>query len=243
MSHLIYMYRPFISPILFPSASQALPPSLTAVSPVTSAAHPSITSLSCAFLHPNDPSCLRTYLTYFPKAITEFARYFTLLLGLFALPRYKSFLQDPSKQFNHLAKRILQMTLFVSGAIGTSWGSICLWQHFLPRTLLPTQRWFWGGFLGGFWAFLDRKRGRDGFMYSARLSIDSLWKVGVKRGWWKQGKNGDIWVFVVGLMLLNTVYEVNPAAVSSGLVRRTLGMLRGEGFVDRVKVMKDEDND
>lgn len=80
-------------------------------------------------------------------------------------------------------------------------------------------------------------------MYSARLSIDSFWKVGVKRGWWHQGKNRDVWVFVAGLMLLNTVYEVNPAAVNSGFVRRTLAMLRGEGFVDRVKVMKDGDND
>lgn len=76
-------------------------------------------------------------------------------------------------------------------------------------------------------------------MYSARLSIDSLWKVGVKRGWWNQGKNRDVWVFVAGLMILNTVYEVNPSAVSSSVVRRTLGMLRGEGFVDRVKTMKD----
>ena len=72
-------------------------------------------------------------------------------------------------------------------------------------------------------------------MASARLSIDSLWKVGVKRGWWKGVRNGDVWVFVLGLMLLNTVYEVDPKAVSGGLVRKGLGVLRGEGWVDRAE--------
>ena len=208
-----------------------------------SSAHPSITSLSCAFLHPNDPSCLRTYLTFFPAAIADFSKFFTLILGLFALPRYKSFLKDPSKELNNLAKRILRNTLFVAGAIGTSWGSICLWQYLLPRTFIPTRRWFWGGFLGGFWAFLERKAGRGTFMYSARSSIDSLWKVGVKKGWWKEGKNRDVLVFVSSLMLLNTIYEINPGAISSGVVRKTLAMLRGQGWIDTLKKPGDGEKD
>ena len=73
------------------------------------------------------------------------------------------------------------------------------------------------------------------------MSIDSLWKVGVKRGWWKSGKNGDVWVTVASLMLLNAVYEVNPNAVTSGVVRKSLGMLRGEGWVDRAKPVKNEE--
>ena len=68
---------------------------------------------------------------------------------------------------------------------------------------------------------------------SVRLSIDSLWKVGVKRGWWKGVKNGDVWVFVAGMMLLNVVYEVDPKAVSGGVLRKGIGMLRGDGWVDR----------
>ena len=39
-------------------------------------------------------------------------------------------------------------------------------------------------------------------------------------------------------MLVNALYEVNPSAVDSGVVRRTLGMLRGEGWVDRVDTTK-----
>ena len=80
-------------------------------------------------------------------------------------------------------------------------------------------------------------------MYSARSSIDSLWKVGVKKGWWKEGKNRDVLVFVSSLMLLNTIYEINPGAISSGIVRKTLAMSRGQGWIDIVKKPSDGEND
>ena len=177
-------------------------------------------------------------MTFYLTAFPALAKFFTLVFGLFAIPRYKSYFKDPARELNGLAKRVLRMTVFMSGAIGTSWGSICLFQYLLPRTVLATQRWFWGGFLGGLWSFLERKNGRGQYLYSARMSIDSVWKVGVKRGWWREGKNGDVSVFVLSLMLLNVVYEMNPRAVDSGLVRKGLGMLRGEGWVDRVMDMK-----
>ncbi|EAT90765.2 hypothetical protein SNOG_02553 [Parastagonospora nodorum SN15] len=138
-------------------------------------------------------------------------------------------------------KNILRMTLFISGAIGTSWGSVCLFQHFLPRTLLPTQRWFFGGFLGGLWGFLERKKGRANFLYTARMSIDSLWKVGVKKGWWRGIKNGDVLLFVLSLATVNALYEISPQSVNSGVARKGLGVLRGEGWVDRATVPPEDE--
>lgn len=35
-------------------------------------------------------------------------------------------------------------------------------------------------------------------------------------------------------MLVNGIYEVRPGAVSGGFLRKGLGSLRGEGWVDRV---------
>ncbi|MCJ1477179.1 hypothetical protein MMC13_005850 [Lambiella insularis] len=236
-------FPPFVSPILFPSATQTLPPSISQISPITSSAHPSIRALTCALLHPHEPSCMRTYATFFIGAVPMFARFFTLIFSIFSLPRYKLFLKDPVVEVNRLAKQVLRMTLFTSGAVGTSWGSICLFQYLLPRTFIPMHRWFWGGFLGGLWGFLERKNGRGQFLYSTRVSIDSLWKVGVKKGWWRSGKNGDVWVFVASLMLLNAVYEVNPNAVTSGVVRKSMGMLRGEGWVDRAKLVQKEEGE
>ncbi|KAF2097293.1 hypothetical protein NA57DRAFT_66901 [Rhizodiscina lignyota] len=227
----------FVSPILFPAA-ETLPRSLSAISPITSPAHPSIKSLSCALLHPSDPSCLRTYITYYIQVFPNIARFFAIIFSAASVPRYKTFLSDPVASINRLSKAILRMSLFVTGAIGTSWGSICFFQQYLPKGFLATQRWFLGGFLGGLWAFLERKSGRANFFYMARLSIDSFWKVGVKHGWWRGIKNGDVLLFVVSLAIINGIYEKRPRAVNGPSIRKSLGMLRGDGWVDRVVVIK-----
>jgi len=204
------------------------------ISPITSPAHPGIKHTSCALLHPHDPSCARTYLKYFLAAFPTTARFFTIIYGVFALLSYKSFLADPTKALNKFAARVFAMSLFITGAIGTSWGSICLFANYMPRNFLSTQRWFLGGFLGGLWAFAARNGERSTFLYSARLSIDSFWKVGVKRGWWKGIKGGDVLVFVASLALLDAVYEARPRAVRGAALRKGMGVLRGEGWVDRV---------
>lgn len=214
------------------------PSSLTGISPIISPAHPAIKNLSCAVLHPSDPSCLRTYITYYIQVFPGVARFFAIIFSAFSLLRYKAFISDPLGAINRLSKAILRMSLFVTGAIGTSWGSICFLQQYLPKGFLATQRWFVGGFLGGMWAFLERKGGRGNALYTARLSIDSLWKVGVKRGWWRGVKNGDVLLFVASLAVINGVYEKRPRAVAGPSVRKSLGMLRGDGWVDRVVVLK-----
>ncbi|KAF2191099.1 hypothetical protein K469DRAFT_720078 [Zopfia rhizophila CBS 207.26] len=236
-------WPPFTSPILYP-VTETLPKRLQSISPITSPAHPAIRSLSCALLHPNDPSCMRTYVSYWIQAFPKIARFFTIIFTALSVTRYKAFMDSPITALNRLAKSILRMSVFISGAIGTAWGSICLFQHTFPRNFLPVQRWFLGGFLAGMWAFLERKSGRANFMYSARLSIDSLWKVGTKRGWWRGIKNGDVLLFAVSLATVNVLYEVSPRSINSGVARKGLGILRGEGWVDRAAMPqheKDED--
>lgn len=228
-------HRPFVSPILFPH-SPTLPRSLSVISPIVDPAHPAIKNLTCALLHPNDPSCLRTYITFYIQAFPKLARFFTLVFAAFSLPRYRAFLKTPVSAFDKLARTVLRMTMFVTGAIGTSYGAICFFQQFLPRAFLPTQRYFLGGFLGGLWGGLERKNGRAQFLYTARASIDSAWKVGVKRGWVRGVRNGDVWLFVASLALINGIFERDPAAVTGGVVRRGLEGLRGKGWVDPVKI-------
>ncbi|KAF2115811.1 hypothetical protein BDV96DRAFT_545577 [Lophiotrema nucula] len=232
-------WPPFTSPIMFPN-SETLPRGLASISPITSPAHPAMQSLSCALLHPNDPSCVRTYVSYWIQVFPKVARFFTIIFTALSVTRYKAFLDSPIAAINKLAKSILRMSLFISGAIGTSWGSICLFQRILPRNFIPTQRWFLGGFLGGSWAFLERKNGRSNFLYSARMSIDSLWKVGVKKGWWRGVKNGDVLLFALSLATVNVLYEISPKSINSGVARKGLGVMRGEGWVDRAALPREK---
>ncbi|KAK0288845.1 hypothetical protein LTR91_013310 [Friedmanniomyces endolithicus] len=233
-------WPPFVSPILFPSLKQTLPSglALSKVSPITSSAHPGTKHTSCAVLHPQDPSCARTHLKYWLAAFPSIAKLFTAIYGGFALLGYKSLLKAPTPFLNRLAARILRITVFLTGAIGTSWASICFFSNYLPRNTLSTQRWFVGGFIGGLWAFVARRNERSNFLYSARVSIDSTYKVGKKRGWWRGVRGGDVMVFVGSLAVLNLVYEKDPAAVKGPMVRKALSSLRGEGWMDKLAAAK-----
>lgn len=97
--------------------------------------------------------------------------------------------------------------------------------------MLATQRFFLGGVLGGLWGFVVRRQARGEFLYAVRASLDSVWKVGRKRGWWRGMRGGDVWLFVVSLMVINGVYERDnkSKAINSGVVRRGVSFLRGDG--------------
>lgn len=218
---------------MFPNKKQVLPPTLTAVSPLSSQAHPLITSLSCATLHPTDPSCLRTYLTFWLGSFPPMARFFLLFYSAMGiLPRFKTFYNNPVVTLQRIISRALRTSTFATGAISTAWASICFFQQYLPRHLLATQRFFLGGFVAGLWAWVERRHGRSVFLYSARTSVDSLWKVGVKRRWWRSMKGGDVWVFVLALAITGVVYERDAKAVQESSFRKGVSWFRGEGFRD-----------
>ncbi|KAI1204205.1 uncharacterized protein F4807DRAFT_448579 [Annulohypoxylon truncatum] len=224
-------WPPFVSPTLFPE-QETLPSTLAAVAPLAARAHPLITSLSCATLHPSDPSCLRTYLTFWVRSFPRMGRFFLLFYSVLMLPRYKLLYNSPLYLVNRLMSRVLRMSTFATGAISTAWASICFFQTWLPRAFLPTQRFFLGGFLAGLWAWVERKEGRSVFLYSARTSVDSLWKVGVKRRWWRAMKGGDVWVFVLALAITGAVYERDARAIRESRVRKGVSWARGSGFKD-----------
>lgn len=76
---------------------------------------------------------------------------------------------------------------------------------------------------------LDRtKAGRVNSLYATRVSVDSLWKVGVKHGWWNGVKGGDLMVFVAGLALLNAVYELRDKAIGDKGMTTMVRVLRGD---------------
>lgn len=216
---------------------------MAAVSPLTSRAHPLITSLSCATLHPSDPSCLRTYLKFWLESFPPLARLFFAFYSVFTiLPRIKTFYNSPLSTVNKVLATSLRTSTFVTGAISTAWASICFFQTFLPKHVLATQRFFLGGFFAGLWAWVERRHGRGVFLYSARVSVDSLWKVGIKRRWWKAMKGGDVWIFALALMVTGVVYEKDAKAIRENSWRKGMSWVRGEGWRDW-SIEEDEEED
>lgn len=222
----------FISPTLFPN-KEVLPVSLSSVAPLTSRAHPLITSLSCATLHPSDPSCSRTFLTFWLNSFPPLARLFVVLYSaLTVLPRLSTLYHNPLATLQRVITASLRMSTFATGALSTAWASVCFFQTWLPRHVLATQRFFLGGFFAGLWAWIERRNGRGFFLYSARASVDSLWKVGVKRRWWKSMKGGDVWVFMLALMVTGVVHEKNAQAIREANWRKGMSWVQGQGWRD-----------
>ncbi|KAG6207575.1 hypothetical protein E4U50_003761 [Claviceps purpurea] len=231
----------YVSPTMFPQYHQhrkeGMPAVLQAVAPLTAQAHPLITSLACATLHPEDPSCARTLLTFWLRALPPLGRFF---LGVYAVltlvvpPRLAALYHRPGAVLSAMLSRAFRTALFATGAISTAWASICFFQNYLPRRVLPTQRFFLGGFAAGLWAcVMDGRHGRPIFLSSARLSLLSLWRVGIKRRWWRAVRGGDVGVFVLALALTGMAYERDArAAVPERQWRKGISWLRGEGWRD-----------
>ena len=221
----------FISPILRPMTRQTLPAGIDSIiTPITSRAHPGIQHLSCALIHPSNPSCFMAYLRHMLISFPQIAQFFSKYYGALALLRFKKIINAPIASLNRLAESVLRTSIAIAGSIGASWGTICLFQMILPRAFVPTFRFFVGGLVGGLCQLFDRTAaGHANSLYAARTSVDSLWKVGVKHNWWRGVSGGDVWVFVASLALVNAVYDFGKGTPAEqdramGLVR----VLRGE---------------
>lgn len=220
----------FISPILHPKTVNTLPASIDPViAPITSRAHPMLQHLSCALIHPQEISCFMAYLRQILLSFPKIARFFTMYYGAMSVLRAKAFVKMPIQELDRLAKKILKTTSAITGAIGASWGTICLFQWLLPRAFLPQFRFFLGGLLGGSFQLLDPGAiGHGNSMYAARTSVDSLWKVGVKRGWWRPVKGGDVYVFVAALAMINVCFELRGESLAKDRSMALIKVLRGD---------------
>lgn len=84
--------------------------------------------------------------------------------------------------------------------------------------------------MGGMFQIVDRTAaGHANAMYASRTSVDSLWKVGVKRRWWRPVKGGDVWLFVACVAVYNVVYDLGrDTEVSKDRSMSIVKLLRGE---------------
>ncbi|KAE8148025.1 hypothetical protein BDV25DRAFT_159081 [Aspergillus avenaceus] len=225
----------FVSPILHPGNPNTLPSAVKSISPITGPAHPSISSLACALLHPNSPSCGTAYLQNILLTVPRQARLWTTVLLALSVLKFKKFMASPIASVNALSKKIITLTAVISASVGSAWGSICLWNSLFPRSVLPTKRLFLSGAVAGMpFAFLGNSRSI--YLYFFRAAVDSMWKTGVKRGLWKGWKGGDLFILVLSWAVIGTILEARPNVVQGKMVRKALTWVKGDGFADPVEV-------
>jgi hypothetical protein len=186
-------------------------------------------------LHPNLPNCSTAFLHHILLSVPMLARFLTTVTLALSIPKLKTIMLQPMSSVNSMSKRIITMTAVLSAAIGSAWGSVCFLDKNLPRSTLPTKRFFISGALGGL-PFMFLGNSRTTFLYFFRSAIISAYKTGVKRGLWKGRRSGELILFVLSWALMGSILEANPGAVQGGGLRKGLAWLRGDGFTDPVDV-------
>lgn len=223
----------FVSPILHPNIQNPLPLSLEGISLITSPAHPAVSSLSCALLHPKTPSCLTAFLQQNLLSIPLLVRSISKIAIALALVKIKNLLLHPIATTNSISRKVLSVTAVVSTAISSAWGSLCLFNNILPRSVLSTHRFYLSGALAGVPFMFFKAAGYRGFfLYFFRLAADSAWKSGVKRGLWRGWRGGELWLLAVSWAVVGMILERHPAAVTGPGIRKALAWVRGDGFTD-----------
>lgn len=234
-------WPPYVSPILRPKEATTLPASINPViSPITSRAHPALQHLSCALIHPSETSCFTPFLRQILLSFSSIGRLLTLYYGCLSLLRVRSMIKAPVTFISRLVLQILRTTAHIVGAVACSWGSICFFNNFLPRSFMPKSRFFLGGVIGGSLAIIDRTpTGHGNNMYIVRNSLDSLWKVGVKHRWWQSVQGGDVLVFVGALATINMLYDEKGEVFQNDRTAMVVDVLRGDtellGMKDKIE--------
>jgi hypothetical protein len=78
----------FYSPTLF--AGSTLPASLKTVAPVLNNAHPAISNLTCAVLHPRESSCLKVFTDFIGGQWGQIGKLTALIYSIIGLATYRS---------------------------------------------------------------------------------------------------------------------------------------------------------
>ena len=220
----------YVSPILRPKDLTTLPASINPlIDPITSRAHPAIQHLSCALLHPSETSCFTPFLRQILLSFRSIGKVMAMYYGAFSILRIRKAFKQPIDFIAQLVQQVLKVTVVVVGSIAGAWGSICFFNNFLPKSFLPKFRFFLGGAISGCLAIIDQSpTGHENAMYVTRMSIDSLWKVGVKHRWWRGVKGGDVYIFVVALAALNMLYDGQRPVFAQERTMSVIKLLRGD---------------
>lgn len=224
-------YPPFDSPILFPDTFR-VPEGLESIEPVISMAHPAITTLTGALMHPYQRSEFRTYLELILRKASSVSKYVFAAYAITGLLRSKS--QGIGK-LGTLATSLgysIRTTIFVVMTAASAWSGVGVMQKLLGRNVLPLYRYRVIGFMAGLWAFVDQVNGHARYMYAARLAVLSYWNTLVKQGRVKPLPYGDVALFAFSFSILMTLLDHAPGSISGPKFRGALAWIRSDKATD-----------
>ncbi|KAA8915479.1 hypothetical protein TRICI_002400 [Trichomonascus ciferrii] len=225
-------YPAFESPILFPDTFR-VPEGLESIEPVISMAHPAITTLTGALMHPYQRSEFRTYLELILRKMSSVSKYVFAAYAISGLLRSKG--QGVGGRLGSLATSLgysIRTTIFIVMTAASAWSGVGVMQKLLGRNMLPLYRYRVIGFMAGLWAFVDQVNGHARYMYAARLAVLSYWNTLVKQGRVKPLPYGDVALFAFSFSILMTLLDHAPGSISGPTFRKALSWIKSDQSTD-----------
>ncbi|KAM0789497.1 hypothetical protein ACM66B_000316 [Microbotryomycetes sp. NB124-2] len=203
-------------------------------------AHPAHERLTCAILHPEERVCWKVFQKFVLGEFVGASKFFGALSFVGMLTRWKKLMKQPEEAIYNATLSTVSSSAFLSLALGTAWGSICAFQHYLPGRLLPTKRFYVQGFLAGLWVWLvPAARRVDLGLYSLRIALQCAWDVAVSRGKARNIPGGELLYFSVAMGILMSCHDRDPALLQSRLVKASLKRIGGPGQVERAELHRE----
>ncbi|KAK4054215.1 hypothetical protein OIV83_001241 [Microbotryomycetes sp. JL201] len=186
-------------------------------------AHPAHERLTCAILHPEERVCWKVFERFVLGEFVGASKFFGALSLIGMLTRWKKLMKRPEEAIYNATLSTLSSSAFLSLALGTAWGTICAFQHYLPGKVLPTKRFYLQGFLAGLWVLLvPASRRIDLGLYSLRIALQCAWDVAVSRGRARNIPGGELLYFSFAMGVLMSCHDRNPSFLQSRLVKASL---------------------
>lgn len=192
-------------------------------------AHPAISQLSCAALHPTLVSCTQAFLRLAASRSRQTLQIVFPVYAMRTLFKTKKHGSSPSRLTKQFIMNTLKTTAFLTLALTTAWSSICFTQKYLPSYLLR-HIFRVSGVIGGIFAFIDRANSHPIFVDAGRAAAISWLKAhpkGQKSRLLRFLPSPESIIFVVSIATLNLLYDISPNSITSSGALKLVALLRG----------------
>lgn len=161
----------------------------------------------CSLSHGQTTSCVVNACTLWRA---EFFRALKLngpiTLLMAAIYKRHILVKTPNIFLKDLTRAILRSSAFLSFYGATAWYIPCVLRHYFKSD----KTWFYrvNGIVSGSMLFLESPSKRvEIALYCFPRAIESFWNDGVRRGWFKNIKNGEILYFSLSAGVLMTLFD------------------------------------
>ncbi|KAI8873186.1 hypothetical protein GQ42DRAFT_118297 [Ramicandelaber brevisporus] len=169
----------------------------------------------CAMEHPNQTNCFHANASRWVRSLPGIFKLYGALNVLMMLFNLKRAARDPAGTALHLLKATSRSTLFFSLVVCACFNVLCASRRTIGYDAFPA--FLLNGLIAGSYIFIEPSSRRTELgMYMLLRAIESQWDLGIKKGWWRAVKGGQLVYSALSVGVLMSLYQHDPSSIRSG---------------------------